>query len=136
MAGHVAYEIHMLEAMIDAVRVGTEDRAEQGMKYNAHIESLLTHARILDEFLGRSTRHYDTDLLATDYIQAWRPARLLTGQERTAINRRLAHLSTARLDPPTDWELELGTRILRRCGDFTQAVRSALCAPWFRALFR
>jgi hypothetical protein len=135
MAPHVAYEIHMLEAMIEAVdrydSPSSDDRAEQKMNHKAHIESLLTHARTLDEFLGRPVRHYDTDLLATDYIEEWQPFPLLTPRERTDINSRLAHLSTARLDPRPDWELELGTRILRRCGDFTEAIRSAPCAPWF-----
>jgi hypothetical protein len=136
MAPHVLYEIHMLEGMIDAVDrydlLSSDEKANQKRKHNAHIESLLTHVRILDEFLGRSVRHYETDLLATDYIQEWRPSSLLTRRERTDINTRLAHLSTARLDPRPDWELELGTRILRRCGDFTDAIRSAPCAPWFR----
>src|SRR5687768_15811797 len=87
VADDVAYEIGMLGSMLALVRqwdpamitshqVYEEPHLSGG--YNAYLESLLLHARLLDDFLGRTKRSHSDDVLAVDYVPDWHAARVLT----------------------------------------------------------
>lgn len=65
------------------------------------LESLLLHVRLLDDFLGNRRRRGsegDDDLTAKDYNPSWSNNGFLKRDERSAINKRLAHLTRSRRD--------------------------------------
>jgi hypothetical protein len=95
-ADDVSYELRMigvlgqLKTSIDLPFVG------YGL-----LESLLLHVRLLDDFLGNRRRkgpEGDDDLTAKDYNSSWSNNGFLKGDERSAINKKLAHLTRSRRD--------------------------------------
>jgi hypothetical protein len=95
-ADDVSYELRMigvlgqLKTSIDLPFVG------YGL-----LESLLLHVRLLDDFLGNRRRkgpEGDDDLTAKDYNSSWSNNGFLKRDERSAINKKLAHLTRSRRD--------------------------------------
>lgn len=95
-AGDVGYELKMigvlgrLKTSIDLPFVG------YGL-----LESLLLHVRLLDDFLANRRRRGPKgrdDLTAKDYNSSWSGNGFLTPDERSAINKKLAHLTRSRQD--------------------------------------
>ena len=66
-------------------------------------ESLLIHARAIDEFLGGGGGGHDDDLTAAEFA-SWTERGCLSKTARTAINKQLAHLTTQR-DERGRWEI-------------------------------
>jgi hypothetical protein len=69
------------------------------------LESLLVHVRLLDDFLAnkrRKGRDGDDDLTARDYNSSWSSNGFLKTDERSAINKKLAHLTRSRQDSRVD----------------------------------
>ena len=65
------------------------------------LESFLLHVRLLDDFLGNRRRRGpegNDDLRAKDYNSSWSDNGFLTPNERSAINKKLAHLTRSRQD--------------------------------------
>ena len=65
------------------------------------LESLLVHVRLLDDFLAnrrREGRDGDDDLTARDYNSSWSSYGFLKTDERSAIDKKLAHLTHSRQD--------------------------------------
>jgi hypothetical protein len=95
-ADDVSYELRMigvlgqLKTSIDLPFVG------YGL-----LESLLLHVRLLDDFLADRRRRGPEggdDLTAKDYNSSWSNNGFLTPDERSAINKKLAHLTRSRQD--------------------------------------
>jgi hypothetical protein len=75
------------------------------------LESLLLHVRLLDDFLGNRRRRGpkgDDDLTAKDYNSSWSTNGFLKRDERSAINKRLAHLTRSRRDHKADQRWRTG----------------------------
>jgi hypothetical protein len=69
------------------------------------LESLLLHVRLLDDFLANRRRRGpegDDDLTAKDYNSSWTSNGFLKADERSAINKKLAHLTRSRRDNSVD----------------------------------
>jgi hypothetical protein len=98
----LGYELWMMAATAALIRSGDGDP----LRRSAYLESMLLHARALSEFvLGRGR---NTDLSLDDFASAWEPepadavARVRKGID--AIDKRLAHLTWARVEqPPVKW---------------------------------
>lgn len=66
---------------------------------NLIVESGLVHARILDEFFGRVRKSGRVDdVFAVHYTARWKPRSIFDASWRTSVNKRLQHLTTARID--------------------------------------
>lgn len=64
---------------------------------NAFLESLLIHARVLQEFLTAKPGRHNDDALATHFVPAWSAnLRVVTGHLVTRMHKQLAHLSLER----------------------------------------
>lgn len=106
MAGHIAYEVEMLaltsrellaRGVGDLSLMLTPSDADWLLN-NILVESLLLHARSIDDFLTCTLkRRREGDVVAIDYNEAWVPSRVLAESVRTLINRRVAHLTLDRL---------------------------------------
>jgi hypothetical protein len=100
LAKDVAYELRML--------AGGADRIWQHMRRqvsydsvvsNSVTEAWLVHARLLDDFLGATSRGpRNRDVLATDFNPNWAPRRVLTDHERADISGKVAHLADDRVE--------------------------------------
>lgn len=97
MIGHVGYEG---DQMLGALRT----LGDTTSTHNAALESVLTHVRNVDDFLGRSGGA-PSDVFAADYLPTWSPRFVLTAEERRNVNRKLAHIATDRLDAHDGWNL-------------------------------
>lgn len=93
--GDIAYEVEM--CAMSAYRYLTE--ADSHAR-NAYLECLLLHARALEEFLVVKHRNHKDDMLRTSFAPEWEPkprdAVQRLGEQRTTINKHLAHLTWAR----------------------------------------
>ncbi len=95
MAGHIQYEI---DEFRNAIRK-LDGLKESSADWNSTIELALLHFRNLRDFFG-NTRSKMDDVLAKDYIGSWQPkSDPIFEQTREDINKRLAHLTLARLSP-------------------------------------
>ena len=88
-AKDLTYEVRMLDATARAL-LATPPSLER----NAFLESLLIHARVLDEFLGHDRQH--DNVTAGDYAPAWN-MKPLPDKLRRVTNKLVAHPSAARL---------------------------------------
>jgi hypothetical protein len=82
--------------------------------YFAMVESLLTHARSLMDFLYRPRGGRSTDVFASDFIGGWRPPAKWRSfrADRDRIGREIMHLSFDRPPLKTGWNYgELVRRI-------------------------
>jgi len=106
MAGHIAYEVEMLaltsrellaRGVADLSLMLTPSDADRLLN-NILVESLLLHARNIDDFLTCThKRRREGDVVAVDYNDGWVPSRVLAASVRTLINRRVAHVTLDRL---------------------------------------
>jgi hypothetical protein len=96
----IAYELKMigvlgqLKTPVDLPFVG-----------NGLLESLLVHIRLLDDFLANKRRRGpqgDDDLTASDYNPVWLGNGFLKDDERSSINKKVAHLTRSRQDKDVD----------------------------------
>jgi hypothetical protein len=65
------------------------------------LESLLVHVRLLDDFLA-NRRLRDDDLTASDYNSSWSSNGFLKTEERSAIHKKVVHLTRSRRDHKAD----------------------------------
>lgn len=71
---------------------------------NATIESSLLSIRLLNDFFA--PRRYDTDIRAGDFVGYSSPGQFLEADEARALNKYLAHLTTARAESfPKGWSI-------------------------------
>lgn len=92
---HVAYELESIAAGLVVLGRCEIPSPEE----RCGVESFLVHARNLDDFFSRSDSTpgvRDTDVLAVD-VAGWTPSAVLSIQERMAIDKMLAHLTTNRV---------------------------------------
>ncbi len=95
MAGHVVYE----QRMWDWARQVVDVTPITSPEHNASVEAFLLHSRVLAEFFTARNPKPD-DVVAADYVSDWTAdddIRALD-QAQKSIHKRLAHLSTLRLD--------------------------------------
>jgi hypothetical protein len=94
-AGDIGYELKMigvlgqLKTPVDLPFVG------YGL-----LESLLVHIRLLDDFLATNRPSGTDDLKASDYNSSWSSNGFLKAEERSTINKKVAHLTRSRQDHP------------------------------------
>jgi hypothetical protein len=103
---HIEYEMAMMIAaprMADLHKVPRPDgyqwANDRDVTYLAGLESALTHARLLDDFFSYTTQPTGfkaNDRYAFEYCEGWSGFKMLTTQERTAIDKQLSHLTTQR----------------------------------------
>jgi hypothetical protein len=99
-AGDVGYELRMIGVL---GQLGTPE--ELPFVGYGLLESLLLHVRMLDDFLANKRsrgRDGDDDLTAKDYNSSWSSNGFLKRNERSAINKKLAHLTRSRRDHKID----------------------------------
>jgi hypothetical protein len=99
-ADDVSYELRMI-----GVLGQLKTPMELPFVGNGLLESLLLHVRLLDDFLGNRRRRGpegDDDLTAKDYNSSWSNNGFLKRDERTAINKKLAHLTRSRRNQKVD----------------------------------
>jgi hypothetical protein len=92
--GHVSYEVEMLVHCARRLIQRRKDR-QSVLEHNVYVESFLLHARVLDDFFGAEPK--DDDVTAGSFVTHWRRTRVLSCPERFAINKSVAHPTTARL---------------------------------------
>ena len=96
---------------------------------DALFEMLLVRLRAFDSFFGSAVGQPD-DALAVHFVAGWSPSHFLTTDERTNINKRLAHLTYSQ---PHTHEWAVG-KMIRRCletiRDFLQAIGNGLSERW------
>lgn len=93
-AKNARYENAALFGAADLLRNGWH--LGNPLRENMVTEIGLIHARALDDFLGRRNRGAADDVIAMDFNSSWKPRRILSAKDRTDINKRLAHITTAR----------------------------------------
>lgn len=98
-AGDVGYELKMIGALGQLKTPTDLPFVGYGL-----LESLLLHVRMLDDFLagGRQRGPDGDDLTARDYNSSWPNRGFLKKDERSAINKKLAHLTRSRQDHEVD----------------------------------
>jgi hypothetical protein len=103
---HVSYELVMMAALADVRSPpGTEGFLTVGL-----LESYLLHVRNLNDFLGSPAgivkrKGWNRTVVAAHYFDHAYPHRYaLAKKERDRLNRKLAHITTARR-PNTRWDL-------------------------------
>jgi hypothetical protein len=141
MAVHIGYELRMVGCLMHDVGVD-----EEAPTSSAVLESYLLHVRTLSAFLGTAaSRAWPDDIVADDYFRGYyEPVSPLTSDDRSDIDRRLAHLTIDRLgsnlaaDSSIAWRPGLdrsywGKRVLREFTRFLDALRSDSPdrAEWF-----
>ena len=99
---HIAYEVRtMLYQVVDLDRRQRSGRPGD-MVFDALIEAVLVHVRLLDEFLGNpqqaepATKRDRDTVFAAHYLPRRAPASFLTQAERGDVNAQVAHLSGRR----------------------------------------
>ncbi len=134
MAGHVQYEIDEFRSSFDAlVKMGSKRPPE----WNRTVESLLLHFRALRGFFFQE-KMGDDDVFAHDFIPEWphkrseaNDAANILGKTRSAINKRLAHLTVERLtDYPWKELDEMNGKMERLVNEFVDKL-SPQRAVWF-----
>jgi hypothetical protein len=134
-AGDVGYELKMI-GVLGQLKTPTDlPFVGYGL-----LESLLVHVRLLDDFLAnrrRKGRDGDDDLTARDYRSSWSSYGFLKTDERSAINKKLAHLTRSRqdhrvnqqwrttgaLDAEGNWHRsDLAERALAACTKFIETL--------------
>jgi hypothetical protein len=89
----------MLAAAADRLLPRPHGPSYDGVVSNAIVESLLLHARLLDEFFGAKTRGpKGRDVRARDFKADWQPCHVLTAEERDGIDGKVIHLADDRVD--------------------------------------
>ncbi len=138
MAEHVAYEAFMLSGATQLIEQNfpPPDRVlpkERDVVRNALLESVLVHARALEDFLSRERPAKGDDVVAVDFLPTWGRRCCLTQQDRDYINKRTMHLTTLRGDGPAPWDLNKSNVVFRNFVDFLRALHACdpSSAAWF-----
>jgi hypothetical protein len=129
--GSLAYETSMLyETTAELVRrlvrsseaTDTFVSDETSMR-NALLESLLIHARVLQEFLNRKSSQHADDVLAVQFVPDWNDdLRVVVGDIVTRMHKQLAHLSLAR-ERKRPWPvIQIADDILSEMRRFSEAA--------------
>ena len=145
MCEHVVYEAEMLrtttELLNDPEFVAVDDlglvvprRTSRDIcKYNAVFEASLIHLRALNDFLGEPNRGHNDDVFASDYLPSWSAQLRLSKKERAYINKRIAHVSSVRLQGQATWATARSGETLIEFGRFMVEFEAAFPAraQWF-----
>lgn len=109
MTPHIAYELNHVASF--SCCATTDDR-ESALAGTAFLEAYLLHLRNLDEFLSfdHKPRNRDAVRAAQYFDLVHEPFPLLDPDERAAVNRQLAHVSTGRLEGRS-WEARDGDQV-------------------------
>jgi hypothetical protein len=99
IASDVRYELRMLGHGAERIwRSNMGQIQADGLVSNSLVEAFLVHARLLDDFLGSTSRgSKKRDVLAADFNPDWTPKRVLTQTERDEIGGKVAHLADDRI---------------------------------------
>lgn len=104
------YEIWMLKGLADAIETGQSHN--KGVLSNAVVEAFLMHARVLHDFFYKSPIK-DDDVVAGHFFpdgdwERIRPEKpTILNTKKTAIDKRLAHMTYARLGTKEEWSWTL-----------------------------
>jgi hypothetical protein len=133
MVTHVLYEVDMFRSRFARWRSLRETHPD----WNPVLESSLLHFRVLRDFFLSSARKCDDDVLAADYVTSaqWNPtAERIFAETKEEIDKRLAHLTTRRLQPPMIWKRgEMESAIERLIASFKRSL-SPPASGWFARL--
>lgn len=88
---------------------------------DALFDSLLTKLRSLDGFFTNQ-RHRPTDAIAKDLVPTWQPRGILSSDERTTINVRIAHLTYLR---PAAHEWDIGLMVRKALETMSAFIQAA-----------
>ena len=133
MATHVLYEVDMFRSCF--ARWRSLDAKDSD--WNPVLESSLLHFRVLREFFLSRVRTHNDDVLASDYMNCpiWSPTEAkIFAETKDEIDKRLAHLTTRRLQPRIIWkrgEMEVAME------DLVSKFKAGLCdkaSVWFAKL--
>ncbi len=104
----LTYELGVIDYCHDRLTKGWEPVNGQAAIEVGHstamLESFLIHARAVDEFLGGRTNTRPDDLTASAYAPRWSRKGCLSGDQRTQMDKQLAHLTTHRTERG-QWEI-------------------------------
>jgi len=108
---------------------------EKDPDWNSVLEGALLHFRVLRDFFLSSARKYDDDVLAADYVTPWNPPRQeIFAETKEEIDKRLAHLTTRRLQPAMTWKRgEMESAIEQLIASFEGSLRAPE-SRWFAKL--
>jgi hypothetical protein len=114
----LTYELGVLDYCHDRLtrswkQYGTGLSAIELGQSTALLESFLIHARAVDEFLGGRGNVQKDDLTASAYAQTWNRTGCLTHEDRTQMDKQLAHLTTQRVERG-QWEIHGLARVVAR----------------------
>jgi hypothetical protein len=130
MAVHVMYEVDEFRKAIQKLPLLEESERE----WNPTLESALLHFRVLRAFFLGEKRGND-DVLAKHYVANWSAkTESVFETTREDINKRLAHLTTGRLDTAFSWPLDDMRSAIENC---ISAFKRGLVEPrrsWFADL--
>lgn len=129
---HLHYEVWMLEECadeLDALRDVPETDEKRQLRVNVHLETFVMKARQLRDFLENKF-HYDTDMIARDYLSAQTALTPIDPDVLEAIERsdtEIAHLTFERLRVPDKrWQVErIRSVIIDRMREFIDKVKAA-----------
>lgn len=121
------YEVDMLLFTLDWFAKQHRDSATASRKHDACLEAFLVHARVLISFFYPTIRR-DDDVRAESFLRepmqqtGAEAARLIA--QRTALDKRLAHLTTERREPHDGYQLVLiAGDLLALHAQFVEALR-------------
>jgi len=133
MVEHVLYEVDMFRRCFTRWRALNEDHSD----WNPTLESSLLHFRVLREFFLSPAPKYEDDVLACDYIThtQWKPSQhKIFAETKEEIDKRLAHLTTRRLQPPVLWKRgEMEAAVEELVASFKSSLRDPV-SGWFAKL--
>ena len=129
--GSLAYEASMLyettaelvRRLIPSPEAEVSMSGEETSMRNALLESLLIHARVLQEFLTAAKGKHPDDVLAVQFVPDWEAnLQVVVGDLVVRMHKQLAHLSLAR-ERKQSWPIiQIADDILEEMGRFSRAA--------------
>jgi hypothetical protein len=133
---HLLYEAGMLYEVTGKLMNG--HHADDLVVQNALLESFGVHNRSLIDFLWLDRPMWDTDAIASDWIEGWQAPEMSERLERVKdrVGKEMVHLSYNRLDVPEDEKgwivLGIGPEVLGAFGKFATEVPEDLVPEGWR----
>ena len=126
---HIAYEVRSL--VEQAIAFGTWGNATHNETWDALLEAIIVHSRLMHDFLRSHRSSFGMDVLATQYVPGFPTTpTLLTGAEKRDANQQVAHLSASRL-AYRPWPVgDITTRAVDLLADFHSRL-SRTRSPYF-----
>lgn len=133
---HYSFEmLHNCAMLLD------ESEIQDELLRNAVLESFLVHARELIKFFYPGRSDPDTDVMATDFIDAsatWTPSKNFSywEDEKARIDKRLAHMSYLRTTLDAEWQVNrIYGDLCELRDDFLKIAGKTKLAPKFGTPF-